>query len=253
MADKKPTLHALLAVRQSLKAQAVSTQTDLANTFEKKQHHFTGRVKTFTPFGEDAISKTEEVLDIQTSVRKELAWIKDFLAKAIDIHLHVAIGNTAAFADIILDDGTVLAIGVPTSTLLDLETSTEELRKFAAKIPTLDPAKGFKPAPDKGEGVYVARDVEKTRTLAKKTVYTLHPGTEKHAPQVQLIDEQVPVGTIREQEWSSMLTPAQKSEILDRIEKLVRAIKKARSRANDAEVDVSKKIGDALLTYALGV
>ena len=250
---RNPKLHELLAVRTSLKAQAASTQADLENTFEKKQHHFTARVKSFTPAGENAETKVEDVLELQTSVKGELRWIKGFMAKAMDSHLHIAEGNTKAFADIVLEGGMELARAVPASTLLDLETSIEDLRKFAAKIPTLDPAKGFKLDPDRGEGVYVARDVEKVRTQMVKKIYTLYPATDKHPAQTQLLDEQVPIGTIREREWSSMLTPAQKAEILDRIEKLARAVKKARARANEVEVDTTHGIGGVLLTYALGV
>lgn len=251
---RKPKLHELIAVRSSVKTQATKTLTDLSNTFEKKHHHFTAKVKTFTPVGENAESKTEEELDLQTTVNKELHWIRPFIAKAVDASLHVALGNTAAFADIVIEDSDEpLITGLPTTTLLELEDVIEDLRKFAAAIPTLDPAKGFRPDPDKGEGIHVARTIEKVRTQAKKTIYTLAPATEKHAAQVQLIDEQVPIGTIRETEWSSMLTPAQKGLILERIEKLARAVRKARSRANEAEVDVSKKIGDVLLGYAFGI
>ncbi len=255
MADKKlPRLHELVAVRPNLKTQAAKTVTDLANTFEKKQHHFTAKVKTFTPFGETAEpSKTEEELKLQTTAHKELAWVKGYIVKSIDAHLHVALGNMKATGDVVLEDGTVLAERVPASTLLELEDYLEELRSFASKIPTLDPAKGFKPDTDAGDGVYVAREVEKTRTLAQKKVYTLAPPTDKHPAQAQLVDEQVPVGTIREKEWSSMLTPAEKGDILDRFEQLVRAVKRARSRANEVEVDTSAKIGEKLIGYAFGL
>ncbi len=249
----QPKLHELVAVRPNLKTQATKTVTDLANTFEKKQHHFTAKVKTFTPYGEDVQEKVEEELKLQTTARKELAWVKGYIAKSIDAHLHVAVGNTNAFGDIVLEDGQALATHVPASTLLDLEDYLEELRGFAAKIPTLDPAKGFKPDTEAGDGVYVAREVEKTRTLAQKKVYTLAPPTDKHPAQAQLVEEQVPIGTMREREWASMLTPAEKGDILDRFEKLVRAVKRARARANETEVDVSAKIGDALISYAFGV
>ena len=251
--DKKtPKLHELIAVRNSTRAQATKTATDLMNTFEKKQHHFTARIKTFTPDGEDAQTKTEEQLELQTTVRKELDWIKEFMVKAIDISNSVNTGNRTAQADIVLEDGSILATGVPSTTILELEDVLEELRKFTDKIPTLDPSKGFKPDPDKGKGVYVSREIEKTRTQATKKIYVLYPHSDKHPAQTQLVDEQVPIGKIREQEWSSMLTPAEKGDILDRIEKLIRAVKKARSRANETEVLVVNKIGEALLSYAFG-
>lgn len=255
MANEKrnPRLHELLAVKKDLKQQADKTRTDLENTFEKKPHHFTGKLKTFTPNGEDAVSKTEDVLDVQTTITGELAWLKPYLANSLDSHYHVAAGNMKASADIVLEDGTIMLPAMPASTLLELEDYFANLRGFLSKIPTLDPAKGFTPDPAKGSGVFQARAVEKTRTLAQKKVYVLYPATERHPAQVQLVDEQIPVGTIREQEWSSMLTPADKAKMLDRCEQLARAVKAARARANQIEVDVSRKIGDALIGHVFGV
>jgi hypothetical protein len=51
-------------------------------------------------------------------------------------------------------------------------------------------------------------------------------------------------------EWSSLITPALKADLLERSEALFRAITQARSRANDIEVDAkSHKIGKVLLGY----
>jgi len=53
-----------------------------------------------------------------------------------------------------------------------------------------------------------------------------------------------------DQEWSSLITPALKSELLERCDILLRAIKKARSKANEQELEVSKhKIGKKLLEF----
>lgn len=254
MEDKRnPRLHELLAVKKDLKQQADKTRGDLENTFEKKGHHFTGKLKTFTPYGEDAVSKTEDTLEVQTTVMGELAWLKPYLAKSLDAHYHVASGNMTASADVVLEDGGVILRSVPASTLLELESYFEGLRGFVGKIPTLDPAKGFRTDAEKAPGIFQARAVEKTRTLAQKKVYVLYPATEKHPAQVSLVDEQVPVGTIREQEWSAMLTSADKGTMLDRCEQLLRAVKSARARANHIEVDVTDKIGDKLIGYVFGV
>ena len=253
MAERKPKLHELLAVKKDLSQQATKTRNDLQGTFEKKHHHFTGKVKTYTPDNSELPTKTEETLEIQTTVLRELQWLKPYLAQSIDGHFNVANGNLTAKADIVLEDDTVLAKDVPTSTLLELEDYLEGMKSFLASIPTLDPAKGFTPDTDKGTGIYQARPVERVRTLAQKKVYVLYNATVQHPAQTQLVDEQVPVGTIREQEWSSMLTPVQKGDIIDRNEKLLRAVKAARMRANVIEVDTSVKIGDTLIGYVFGV
>lgn len=249
MAEKKlPKLHELVAVRSGLRGQATKCLADLMGTFEKKQHHFTARVKTFTPFGEDAVIKVEEQLDLQTTVEKELRWIADHLVKAIDMSHSVNVGNTGARADIMLEDGTLLVKDVPAQTLLELEGELETLRAFCERIPTLDPAKGFHPDPQREKGVFVAREVEKTRTQKQNKVVVLYPHTDKHPAQTQIIPEDVPIGTIREQEWSSMMTVATKAQVMDRVEKLARAVKKARSRANETPVE-STPIAEKLVSY----
>jgi hypothetical protein len=48
------------------------------------------------------------------------------------------------------------------------------------------------------------------------------------------------VGTILEQEWSSLITPAKKAELMDRSEQLIRAVQKARSRANEQTIEDPK-------------
>ncbi len=251
--SKPVRLHELLAIRTSLETQAGTTTNGLAATFEKKHHLFTGKVKSFTPNGEASATKVEEQLDIQTTVTGELTWLKPHVTPWIDNIFHIAQGNTDAKADIVLDNGQVIATAVPTSALLDYERLVEGLRQLALKIPTHDPAKSFAPAPDKGAGIYAARPVEKVRREKHKKVYVLAPATDKHPAQVQLIDEDEPTGTIHEQEWSAMLTPAQKADILARTEHLARAVKRARMRANTAIVDVSRKIGEEMFRYAFGV
>lgn len=250
---RRPKLHELLAVRTSLETQATTATASLSSTFEKKEHLFTGRVKTFTPNGENTIAKTEEQVTLQTSVLSELAWLKQHVSPWLDNMLHIAQGNTDAKSDIILDNGQVLATGIPTSCLLDFERIVDGFRHFALKIPTLDPAKGFTPDLSKGNDVFAARPIQKIRREKRKKIYTLAPATDKHPAQVQLIDEDEPTGLIDEQEWSTMLTPAAKAEILARIEQLARAIKRARMRANSVSVDVNRMVGEGLYRFAFGV
>lgn len=250
---KPVRLHELLAVRTSLETQAATTTSGLAATFEKKQHLFTGRLKAFAPYGETTPAKTEEQVDIQTGVIAELTWLKQHVTPWIDNILNIAEANTGAKADIILENGVTIAANIPTSALLDFERLIAGLRAFALKVPTLDPAKSFVPAPDRGEGIFVARTVEKVRREKRRKVLVLSPATDKHAAQVQLVEEDEPTGVIHEQEWSAMITPAHKAEILARIENLGRAVKRARQRANTATVDLTHKVGEEMYRYAFGV
>lgn len=243
-------LHELLAVDGNLKRQADSTRTDLINTFKKKEHHFTEKLVTFEPLEDGALPVKEEVLDLETTVGKELDWITDHVARSLDVSFQVAVANTQAKADVVLEDGSILLKAIPVASLLELEKRVNEVRELIAAIPTLDPAKGFKPDAQKGKGIFVAREVVRQRTQKVQVPLVLSPATEKFAANVQLISKDVPIGAVKTQEWSSRITTAEKAGMLDRVESVARAIKKARSRANETDVDTGNlRIGNTLLKY----
>lgn len=242
-------LHELLAVETNLENQANKTRTELVGTFEKKRHLFEEKRVTFTPAGEGSQVVTETQSDIQTTIKKELDWVQTFLVKSLDASYQVAEANTVARADIILEDETVLAKNVPATSLLELEKRMTEIQALIVAVPTLDPAKGFKEDTAKGDGYYIAREVKKNRTQKQKKVFIKYEATKEHPAQTELLDQDVVVGTVQEQEWSGLITPAQKAELIDRVEMVARAVRRARSRANDVPVDTSKKIAKALLGY----
>ncbi len=244
-------LHELLAVENNLETQATKTRTDLANTFEKKRHLFEEKRVIFTPMEENAKAVVEAQSDIQSSIQKELNWFSGFFAKALDASYKVAETNMSARANIILEDGGVLAESVPATALLELEKRMAELLTLVQTIPTLDPAKGFSPDDQRGEGYFQARTVRKSRTKKDKVVLVLYPATEQHPAQTQLIDKDVNIGAIEEQEWSSLLTPASKADLINRVEIVARAVRQARSRANEQEVP-KVQIANALLNYIFG-
>jgi hypothetical protein len=246
-------LHELLAVEGQLKGQAEASRKDLRNTFEKKRHLFEEKRATFFPSAEGAKEKVEAQSDIQTTVREELGWMAGIWGKALDVSHQVAEANTSARADVKLDSGTVLLTNVPATALLELEKRMGELQELVAAIPTLDPAKGFKPDSERGRGIYAAREVHKTRTAKVLKALVKYPATAEHPAQTETYTADEAVGTLHEQEWSALLTPAEKGELLERTEELRRAIKQARQRANDVELATAPNgIATALFGYVLG-
>lgn len=241
-------LYELLAAAPTATNQAQKVVSDLMNTFNSKVHHFRKKIVTFTPKGEGAAPKTEEQSEIQATVRDELKWVKDIWSKALDLQFQIDDSNLRALSDVKLDDGTVLIKDVPTTQLLQLEKRIEEIRAFVATIPTLDPTKGFRPD-QASDGLYVARDVEKERTQKVEEHIVVVQPTKEHPAQTAKVVKDVVTGTIREQEWSGLITPKTKAEMLGRIEILTRAVKTARQRANDV-VASDRKIGNAVLSYA---
>jgi len=247
-------LHELIPVNNALEGQAEKCATDLHELFTKKHHHFTERLVTELSKEEtNAPPVTTEQLSLQSTVIKELAWMRGFWTKAIDSAHQINVGNTQAKADIVLEDGTVLAEAIPATTLLELDKILTKIKNLLAVAPTLDPAKGFQPDGTREPGVYVARNITRVKTAKKQTPIVLYPHSPEHPAQTQLITEDIPVATVTTQEWSGMITPAAKADLLDRCEILMRAVKAARSRANDVDVDTNtNRLAAKLLNYVLG-
>lgn len=244
-----PKLHELLAVEGQLKGQAEATRTELGATFDKKRHLFEEKVITFTPTVEGVNAERVQEKTIQTTVHKELEWITELWAKQLDVSVQVQATCTSAKADVVLDDGTVILRDLPVLALLELEKRAGEVQQLVEKIPTLDPAKMFRPDPSRGDGYYAAAETTKTRTRKDQRPLVLYPATPEHPAQTQLITQDVIVGTLVDREWSSMITPAEKADMMTRVEELRRAIKKARMRANDQEVPKTATVGATLLRY----
>lgn len=243
-------VHELLAVETDLRGQAEACRTDLKGTFDKKAHHFTKKVVTLKSLKEGVPDKVDSQLNLQTTVRKELKWITEKLAKALDVGHQIDMANTTASSDVVLDNGATLLKSVPPTSLLRLEHRVTEVRDLVHVIGTLDPAKNFVEDPAEGEDVYRARDAERHLGEKQFRYIVMVPPTDKHPAQVKEFMEDVPVTVALTQEWSSLLTVSAKGDMLDRVEEVLRAIKTARARANEMEIDVRQnKIGDAVLGY----
>jgi len=243
-------LHELLAVDSSLKGQAQKMRLELQNTLEKKRHLFSKKLVTFTPAIEGGQVETREQSDLQTTVKSEVSWLTGIIVKAIDSSYSIDAANTTAKANIELEDGTILAKDVPATALLQLEKRLKEVSEFIHTIPTLDPAKGFSLDEATGDGIFKAREVSKDSTKKVEEYVVVVQPTKEHPAQTAKVTKDIKAGTILEQEWSSLITPSMKAELLTRAEILFRAVTQARSRANDAVVDTkTHKIGEDLLGY----
>lgn len=246
---KTKKLFEYLVIRDQLKQQTKKLVADLSNTFEKKRHLFEEKRKTYTPSAEGSQVVVEEQSDIQTTVMKELDWLFAHWAKSIDVARQVEEGNTTARGDVVLDNGTTLLSGVPATALLELAQRADEIQTLIQSVPTLDPSKAFREDSEKGAGIFKARDVTKTRTQKTQKHVVVVPPTDHHPAQVAVMSEDVPVGTILEMEWSGLVTPSRKAEMLARIEEIRRAIKQALQRANAVEVTNEPTAGKAIFDY----
>jgi hypothetical protein len=205
-------------------------------TFTKKTDHFTGGTRTLRMFDaarehEEAAAK--EVRTLTTTVDEKLEHTNASQAIYLDALGSKERTNQLAKADVIVD-GKVLMTGVPAPLLLAYEKYFAMRRDLYAVIPTLSP--GIKWILDTQErpGVYKAEeDIVKHKTEKIPMHKVLVEPTKEHRAELEKWFADVPVGDFVETRQSGMWTPAKKAEVLGRYDRLVVALKEARSRAND--------------------
>lgn len=257
-------LHEVLAVEKDLQGQANKMLGETEKLF-KAGTAFLGSITFFDPVVVDGAGSSERVLEskeeIVTTVPERLKWTAQHVSRWLDAVLQKEATNQNAKADIVIeDDGEgegqiVIARDVPATMLLGLETKLTAFRAAVAAMPTLDAKRAWVPDTNGRAGTFKTENDEKV-TVTKKVIEPLvltqaviKDGVGIPA-QVKEISKDVPVGTRTKTLYSGALTADQASGILGRIDRLIRAVKKARQRANETEV-VKAKIGDALFGYIL--
>lgn len=148
--------------------------------------------------------------------------------------------------------GQVVLADVPATYLMQLDKRLAEIRQVYDAIPTLDPKTEWEAAADKGVGIYKAEDDVRESTDKKikhKVVWEPKPNdASDRQPVIDKWSEDTIVGRWTHKNWSGMLTVTQKYELLKRLDKLQRAVKKALSAANKIE-HVPNKIAATIFDF----
>lgn len=250
----KGQLHELIAVEKDVKGTAEKIITETHKTFTDRKDHFTEMFKTYSPINPEDPEKLEgETKPMVTTVSDKLSHFEKMIKRLFDVIIQKEATNAIASADIIVEDDngneTVIGKNVPVSALVQYENLFERIRaEVYNNIPTLDPSVKWL-APDSSRpGVYSTAETTRTRTRKGKKVIQLAPATDKFPAQTQLIDADEPAGYWKQIDRSGMLSPGEKSKLLDKYTRLIEGIKKARARANTTPV-VSVKIANDLFNF----
>lgn len=236
-------IHELLAVEKDVRGAVAKIIAETRHTFVSKQQHFEERIISFQEFEKEGESKDlvqESHSPMADTVPSKVDYFQEHVGRLLDIILQKEASNAEAKADVVIkeDDGSekVLVEGVVVSALIQGVAVFDKIRtEVYMNIPTLDPKKSWREDGNR-EGVMVADDVRKTRTELKQAPVVLYEATDKHPAQVQLIQQQIEIGTIIEQFWSGCISSAEKAKRLKRLDNLIAALKAAKARANSNEV-----------------
>jgi hypothetical protein len=240
-------LHEALAVHGSLKTTADNMLKEASKSFKDKSHLYTGHVKTYSPLNDNDSEKLEdEIKHLVDNVPAKLKYIQDSVIETTDCMYQKEATNTIASADIVID-GVVIAKEVPAVVLLNLETQLKAVRSAYNDAPTLEPSQSWS-KDETADDVYVTAPHSTHRTKKISKPVRLAEATEFHPEQVQMVTEDVVVGYWKNVQKSGCLSPKDKHKYLKRIDNLIRAIVKARTKANDMELK-EVNIGKDLFDY----
>jgi len=242
-------LHEVLAVEGDLKGTADKIITETRATFDKKPDHFqeqTAETKYFDDSQQNL--NTSETKALVTTVGAKLKYMTGAVGRYFDAFLSKELTNQVAHADVVVN-GVVIFGNVPATALLGMESRLKELRAVYEAIPTLAPGKVWEPDAVR-QGVYLNKHPEE-RSVTRRTLtpFELSPATKEHPAQVKALEVDVPVAKKVVQEASGMLSAGEKSDLLERLDALIRAVKKARQKANGADQINGDGFGAALFGY----
>ena len=244
----KRVLHELLAVEGDLEGLHKRILEETKNTFAKKADHFFGQHRKLQMFVDDGIEYPEDYKALVTTVQDKLDYLAMTEIRYFDALLGKEATNQTATADLIVDD-VVIGKNLPATFLLGMETRVKYLRAAYEAIPTLAPGITWVKDESEGANIYKAdRPDEKLKTETVVEPIVLYEATKEHPAQIKEVSKTKNVGKYVTVTWSGMVTPAHKSALLSRVDKLLQGLKQARQRANTTVV-VSKTIGKEMFDY----
>ena len=155
------------------------------------------------------------------------------------------VANTRTRADVEVD-GVIVVKDVPVTYLLFLEKKLTDMQTFITHLPTLDPSQKWSYSRD--TDCYVTAETWKYHTKKLPRVLEKAPATDKHPAQVEVYHEDVVIGYWKTIKFSGSLPAARVRQLMERVEKLQRAVKMAREEANGIEAQ-QVRTGDTVFGY----
>lgn len=241
-----PKLNQIVAIEKGVKSRVYGAVTELHKESQKAEP-YTGLAKTYRKRdedGEDMPPEHKRVRQVAAEVLRKVAALETELW---DVEATKDLANTRARADVVVD-GRVLVKAAPVTYLLFLEKQVSDLRTFVDKLPTLDDTEEW--TEDPNTGLFRTGRVTTHRTKKTPKVIVKYEATKEHPAQTELVHEDLVVGYWETVKSSGALPAPRKAQLLERLDKMARAVKIAREQANDLECD-RVEVGAAVFGWLL--
>ncbi len=240
-------LSQLVAIEKGVRSKADRALTEAYHSVQKADP-LSGLTRTYAPINDDDVALPSETKLVQLKTEQIIAEVSGELTRLFDVTLTKDAGNCVAKGNVVVDGNTVLA-DVPVTYLLFLEKQLVNLATFISKLPVLDPAETWEY--DAVSSAYRSHPSSTIRNKKIRRNHVVAQATQQHPEQVQVYEEDVPVGTWTITKFSGGLPSDKIAEYARRVDALLVAVKFAREEANSTSVE-DQKAGNAVLSYVFG-
>lgn len=241
------SLNQIIAIAKTKKSQRYAEFTAIHHELQKTAR-LSGISRTYRPIDDEGDQLPPEYTKVQLSVETCLDNAARILTDMFDTVATQDWANCEAKADIIIDGQTIVA-DVPVTYLLFLEKQLTDMITFLKELPILDPSEQ-EWVPDPATNTWKTQPYQTIKTKKISKPFVKFAGDEHHAPQIDVVHDDVIVGHWTTVKYSGAI-PAQRSmELVGRAEKLHVAVKYARERANMSVVK-DQQIGSVIFKYLL--
>ena len=242
-----PKFHEVLAVEPSKRNTAIAIIKEGVKTFSSKDTHFDGLGVVVEKLIEDPSYHVEDPTEphVVTTVSEKLDYMESAIIEAMDVALTRDQTNQSAHcnAELVVDG---INLGTFSATaLMSLGTYLDKIHEVLGSLPTLNPSKNWVKIDDTDRALYKTPPEVRLRTRKRQTPVTVFEPTEHQPGQYVMETTDEHAARVITTQFSGKITPLEKSQLLRRLQKLIRATAAARAKANncDAElVDVGKKV-----------
>lgn len=240
-------LNQLLSIEKSVKNRREDEYTKIYQSLGK-QELLNGFSKTYQPKDEDGEKFPAENKKVQVRAQDALKEAKKALVEIFDVVAQKDATNCHAKADVVVD-GKPLLKDVPAVHLLFLEKRLIDLATFVKKIPVLSQDENWKN--NEALGLWETDPVETVKGRKVTEFQVVVQPTKEHPAQVKEVSRDVLAGTWKTVKFSGALKADQVKDLVERVEKVSKAVKYALEEANGTQA-VEFKSGEVILGYIFG-
>lgn len=237
-------LNQIVAVEKGVKSRAEKDLTEAHHGLKKPELIY-GISRVYKPKNEDGEQLPPENKRVQVLVEDAIKRTADVLIELFDVTATKDFSNCVAKASVEVD-GKVLVKDAPVTYLLWLEKRLVLLHEFVKELPRLNDADTW--TLDPVQGIWITEEEVTHRTKKVPMPFVKAAATDKHPAQVDVVHEDQVVGYWHQIKRSGAVPAARVRQLLDRVEKMQRAVKMARESANMIDVE-KKSVGREVFDY----